>query len=267
MAIDSDDIKVIAALVGRFENGSEPYLGATGDFDGQGISCGVLQWNIGQGSLQPMIVKAGEAVVHATMPAFGQAMWEACTSPIPRGLAIVRGWQSNKKLLAGPRAELKALMGSPTLRQLQDDRIASVAEKADVHARAWADARGTAGRSKQELAFFFDLVTQNGSMKGLSFSDVAAFKAAVGNAKADDLICDWLAGTGSQMWGHQDAHKNAQLWRDAVGGAELDLLVFAYLRSQKSVLKARADVLNRNGTIATRRGHVHAGFYDLTELF
>src|SRR5512133_1786109 len=42
------------ALTGTFETGSGPpecFAGVTGDFDGQGISWGVLQWNFGQGSL------------------------------------------------------------------------------------------------------------------------------------------------------------------------------------------------------------------------
>src|SRR5690348_1225267 len=38
------------ALTGTFETGAQPpecFCGITGDFDGQGISFGVLQWNIG----------------------------------------------------------------------------------------------------------------------------------------------------------------------------------------------------------------------------
>lgn len=267
MAISSDDIKILTDLVGRFENGTEPYQGATGNFDGQGISCGVLQWNIGQQSLQPMIKEAGEQLVLAMMPQFGKAMWKACNSSIQQGLAIVGQWQSGNTLQAGPKGELRALMGSPRLRELQDIRIRRVAEKAEAHASKWAAARGGAGRTRQELVFFFDVVTQNGSMKDLGFADVAAFKAAAGAGKADDLVCDWLASLNASFWGHKDAHANALLWRGTANAAELDLLVLAYLRSQKSVLKARGDVLNRKGTIAMRRGNVHRKLYDLTDLF
>lgn len=45
------------ALSGAFETTSgfpECFAGLTGDFDGEDISFGVLQWNIGQGTLQPM---------------------------------------------------------------------------------------------------------------------------------------------------------------------------------------------------------------------
>ncbi|HEY4744406.1 MAG TPA: peptidoglycan-binding domain-containing protein, partial [Desulfuromonadaceae bacterium] len=46
------------ALTGSFETGAaipDCFAGLSGDFDGQGISFGVLQWNFGQGSLQPLL--------------------------------------------------------------------------------------------------------------------------------------------------------------------------------------------------------------------
>ena len=47
-------------LTGSFETGKlgvEAFSGLSGNFDGQGISFGALQWNFGQGSLQPLIKK------------------------------------------------------------------------------------------------------------------------------------------------------------------------------------------------------------------
>src|SRR5688572_3374909 len=46
------------SLTGTFETGQVPpecFAGLSGDFDGQGISLGVLQWNFGQDSLQPLL--------------------------------------------------------------------------------------------------------------------------------------------------------------------------------------------------------------------
>jgi hypothetical protein len=46
------------ALTGSFETSRvvpECFAGLNGDFDGQGISFGALQWNFGQGSLQPLL--------------------------------------------------------------------------------------------------------------------------------------------------------------------------------------------------------------------
>lgn len=46
------------ALTGAFETNAAPpecFAGLSGDFDGQGMSFGVLQWNFGQGTLQPLL--------------------------------------------------------------------------------------------------------------------------------------------------------------------------------------------------------------------
>jgi hypothetical protein len=51
------------ALTGSFETGRglpDCFAGLSGDFDGQGISFGVLQWNFGQGSLQPLLREMAE---------------------------------------------------------------------------------------------------------------------------------------------------------------------------------------------------------------
>jgi hypothetical protein len=43
-------------LTGTFETSSKDGFGVVaGNFDGQGLSFGVLQWNLGQGTLQPML--------------------------------------------------------------------------------------------------------------------------------------------------------------------------------------------------------------------
>src|SRR6185312_11608159 len=84
----------------------------SGDFDGQGVSLGVLQWNIGSGSLQPIVRRVGQPAVMATMSRFGRDLWEACNTDITRGLAIVRGWQSGSRLRPEVVAELKAFLRS-----------------------------------------------------------------------------------------------------------------------------------------------------------
>jgi len=268
MAVTDEDVAAISGLVGRFENGGgDAYQGVTGDFDGQGISCGVLQWNIGQGSLQPLVMEAGEATVRAAMPTFGQDMWQACQKPIPVGLTIVRGWMNGAGLKATPKAELRQLMGTSAMRAAQTKRIRKVAETADGLASTWATQRGGGPRTKQELALFFDFVTQNGGMSGVGYADVAAFKAATTPGKVDDMVCDWLAGLNASFWGYKDARKNGALWRNNVSGANLDLLVLSYLRAQKSRVKARGDVVNRKGTISTLKGNVHGELYDLSDLF
>jgi hypothetical protein len=268
MAVTGAELAMLTTLVGRFENGGkDAYAGVSGDFDGMGISCGVLQWNIGQGSLQPLVTKTGRPNVLLTMPTLGPAMWQACTGSIASGLAVVRSWQNGSKLSAIARAELAALMGSAPMRAAQDEKIMAVANTADGWAAQWAAARGTGVRTTQELAWFFDIATQNGNMKGMGFAEVSALKQHATPDRVDDLICDWLLSLGSGFAGIADCHKNAGLWRNSVSGAALDLLVLAYLRSQKSTLRWRGDVMNRKGTLAVRKGFVHTELYTLTDLF
>jgi hypothetical protein len=264
MAVSDAELAVLVKVTGTFENSGDPYVGVSGDFDGQGISCGVLQWNIGQNSLQPLVKAVGKTSVTAAMPTLGTDMWAACNGSIGSALKTVRTWQKGTVLLATPKKELKALMGSPTMRAEQDTQIRGVATKAELYADKWANDRGTGKRTPQELAWFFDVVTQNGSMKDLDFDDVTSFKKAAGAANADDLVCDWLAGTTKKFAGMEDCHKNAERWRDQAGGLALDLLVLGYLRSQKSTLKWRGDVLNRKGTLAMKEGWVHKQLFDLS---
>jgi hypothetical protein len=266
MAISDTELEVLVKITGTFENSGDPYIGVSGDFDGQGISCGVLQWNIGQNSLQPLVKAVGKTEVVAAMPTLGPAMWDACNGPIPAALRTVRGWQNGTALKAVPKRELQALMGSATMRSEQNAAIRRAAQKAETLADKWASDRGTGRRTAHELAWFFDIVTQNGSMKDLAFQDVTSFKNAAGAGEADDLVCDWLAGTDSRFAGMVDCHKNATLWRNNADGLALDLLVLAYLRSQKSTLQWRGDVLNRKGTLATKGGWVHKQNFDLSGI-
>jgi hypothetical protein len=48
----------ILSMTGTFETSQKPpecFGVVTGNFDGQGLSAGVLQWNLGQGTLQPIL--------------------------------------------------------------------------------------------------------------------------------------------------------------------------------------------------------------------
>jgi hypothetical protein len=244
-----------------FEVSGDPYEGVSGDFDRMGISCGALQWNIGKGSLQPMVVAVGSDVVRAAMPQLGSQMWSACTSPLQVGLGIVRSWQSGTKLTPPAKAELRKLMGTAEMRAEQDRRIAKVAERAFALADKWAQSGGKDGPSKREFLWFFDLVTQNGSLEGITRRHVENFIALNAPGRADDAICDYLAGLSGTSGHIRDAHKNAALWRNQADAEKLELLVLSYLRSGSADARWRHVVLNRKGSIAMGGGWVNSGNY------
>lgn len=265
MQVPADWKRAVVHITPGFEIvGSDPYLGVAGDFDGMGISCGALQWNIGSGSLQPMVKAVGRAVVIAAMPTLGQALWAACNASIAKGLAAVRAWQTGTRLSAVAKAELRALMGTPEMRAQQGLRIDKVAATAFRNATDWAQARGDSAPSKRLFCWFFDLVTQNGGLEGLTHKRVKDFIEQTQPDRTDDLICDFLAGrTGAS--GHvRDAKRNADLWRNRTDAEKLELLAMSYLRAQTSSPTWRHVVLNRKGAIAMGKGWVNSALYDFS---
>jgi len=260
----SDWIKAAIAITPSFETTGDPYVGVTGDFDGMGISCGALQWNIGMGSLQPMVKNVGKPVVKQAMPKLGEEFWTACNSPIAAGLKIVRGWQQGARLKADAKAELRSFMGTPEMRAQQDAKIGRKAGTAFRMASEWAAHIPGGEPTKRSFCWFFDIVTQNGDLKGLSFDEVADFLEQNKPDKSDDFVCDFLATrTGSS--GHvKDAHENAKLWRNNADSAKLELLVMSYLRAQLAKAAFSHVVLNRKGTIAMGIGQVNGGKRDFS---
>ncbi len=267
MTVTNQELDTVVAVTGRFENSGDPWRGVTGDFDGMGISCGVLQWNIGSASLQPLVKAVGQAVVMREAPTIGADLWKACNGGVSAGLAIVRTWQANTKLKAIPARELANLMGSAEMKAQQTSRINVVANRADALALAWANAAGRPARSLQELVWFFDLVTQNGGLKDVDHADVRQFIQTSTPGKADDVACDWLLAAPATWWGRLDCIKNAGLWRDKVKPADLELFVLSYLRSGLSTARARGVVMNRKGALVFRKGWVNGQLFDFNGVF
>ena len=268
MAVANDELALAISVTGTFENSGDPYVGITGDFDGMGISCGVQQWNIGSNSLQPLVRLVGQPVALRTMPTKGAEMWTACNAPITQGLQIVRAWQANHVIQPAIAAELRALMGSPEMRAAQLRRIVTIAQNADTLTVGWAHDLGRTQRTVQEFVWFFDILTQNGGMKGIGYADVEAFLASSGANDAVGVICDWLANVPANWWGHGDSVKNAALWRNGVSPNDVDLFVLSYLRaSVAGQVLARGLTMNRKGTLAVRKGHVNSTLFDFTGKF
>lgn len=176
MILNQQWLKQALEITGDFETSGNPWSQITGDFDGQGISCGVLQWNIGQGSLQSLVKAVGQNTVSGYMSLYGSELWSACTTPIIRGLQIVRSWQSAGRIKLDVLAELKALFESPEMIQEQISHAANLGERASELAIQWAkDQRNVQNPSLHDFCWFFDLLVMNGGMKNLWYNDVKGF--------------------------------------------------------------------------------------------
>lgn len=255
-------------LTGHFEDSQDPWAGVTGDFDGMGISLGVLQWNIGSGSLQRLVKPMGRAAVVALMPHNGVDLWNACTTPIGDGLQIVRGWQSGATLRPAVKQELKAFCRSDAFRAQQVAGADRVARNAFAQARLYAEDDPTFGGSvsKRLFCWFFDLLTQNGGLKAITYQNVEDFISRFSVLFAADTVCNWLSARTTDEAGFRDSHKNAEDWRGKVAKDQLSLFILSYQRALVARTQFRADTLNRKGTIALGFGNVHMGMHNLADI-
>ncbi|WP_176053333.1 hypothetical protein [Paraburkholderia caribensis] len=254
MNMPQDWVRTALATTGHFEDSHQPFGAVTGNFDGMGISVGVLQWNIGSNSLQPLVLALDPATIHRLCPTCGDALLRACKSPSSQGLEIVNAWQVGGRLAPPTLTELKALAQSDEFVAQQVDAAAKVAQRAYNTASDWYKTWG-GNLNTQGFCWFFDVYTQNGGVSTITPQQVDAF--INNNAQhAVDMVCDWLSARQSFEHGSRDSIKNASAWR-SVSPSSTRLFVASYLRSQKSKLEWRADVLNRKATIATGSGWVH----------
>jgi hypothetical protein len=140
------------ALTGSFETGKLPpdcFCALTGDFDGQGLSFGALQWNIGQGSLQPLFQQ-----MLKTYP----ALHSFVSGPLAEQLAFSRSIQTANRIHEPWRSQLIELGRSPECWAVQTN----------LAAKAYQSALRLCNRfeltSERAVALMFDIVTQNGSI-------------------------------------------------------------------------------------------------------
>jgi hypothetical protein len=259
-------LKSALEVTGGFETNGNPWAGVSNDFDGMGISCGILQWNIGMGSLQPLVKKCGSVAVEKYMPVHGDELWTACQGTIAKGLQIVRSWQPNKKLKTDVRNELRALFGSPEMVEQQMAAATNVGEESMALASNWANELRAGDPTLKEFCLFFDLLTQSGGMKGVWLDDVEAFITQNGRAKVDDVICNWILNRPAEVEHLPDGKKNAAMWKNNVADSDVELFTLAYLRCLKSKVIYQVVALNRRGTIALTKGWVNSGPIDLPQL-
>lgn len=157
------------ALTGSFETNApvpDCFAGLSGDFDGQGISFGVLQWNLGQGSLQPLLIEMNrkhtkllKKLLHNNYPLFltflkadraEQVAWSrSIQDPIRH--TIFEPW----------RGLLKGLGRMPEFQEIEAAHAETIFKSALKLCRSyklW---------SERAVALMFDIVVQNGSISNI----------------------------------------------------------------------------------------------------
>lgn len=256
---DKSLLELCLSISGKFEaRGAASYTNVAGNFDGQGISCGILQWNAGQGTLQTLV----------------------------KNIAALTGWDKAKSFFSSDISQFANLNGPAGIQWCTDHYLTTGTTQIDIGAKQrWMNflsqpesiqaqvelaTRGVLGHAKREVAaytpdyvganrpyvFFFDLVTQEGGMTvgqhtvpPVPVGTLPSVTDALAFAQANNATC-------ASIWTANSSGDNlAQL-----------LLHYAYARSMFANAQFQWDTCARRGSIACRGGVVHQAKLDFTQI-
>lgn len=162
----SESRKKLLALTSAFETGTMPphcYSIASGNFDGQGISFGALQYNLGQGTLQPIISSVYKSDPRGFAKAFSggkdQTITELLQKPRSAQVAWAASITSGRKLIPGWAEAFKRFGQLPACQNAQVQGALPYFTRAEEYCRQYRL------RSERAYALMFDIAVQNGSIK------------------------------------------------------------------------------------------------------
>ena len=156
------------ALTGSFETGAgvpECFAGLAGDFDGQGLGLGALHWNLGQGTLQPLLHEMVDRhrplcqdLFHEHFPVLVAMLM----SPPAEQMAWARSIQDRRFQVLEPwRGLLKTLGRTPEFQAVQ------LRHAARIHGRSLELCATYELTTERAAALMFDISVQNGSIGAL----------------------------------------------------------------------------------------------------
>jgi hypothetical protein len=111
-------------VVSFFETSGQGFSGVTGNFDGQGVSWGILQWNFGQNTLQPLLTQIIQKNPEKTKSIWGplfptlQTLSQAtvakalsiCQSEVLSGIELRTEWKNGFEKLGKEKFAMDAQM-------------------------------------------------------------------------------------------------------------------------------------------------------------
>jgi uncharacterized protein YvpB len=230
-------IQAAVELVGNYETGGKLYRAVTGNFDGQGLSYGVFQWNIGQGSLQPILrdmIAEGNAdlrVIFGNQYASLVALSQAPTGQA--GVSVLRnhGVLNGSSIVPSWIVLLERLGATPKMKELQIRYANRIVKKA---------------LEEMELLGFTQVrsllvLIQNAVQCGFTYSSSASDKESA-------AYREWL--------------KTNNLRTEKEKLTKLSELIISAVNPQWA-----SDVRSRIFTIINGTGKVHGIRYDVEELW
>jgi Putative peptidoglycan binding domain len=223
------------ALTGSFETGKYPpdcFCGITGDFDQMGLSFGALQWNLGQGTLQPLLMQMFDQHADVARDIFHEhfdTVASLRSAALPDQLAFTRSVQNRSMLQEPWQGMLTALGRTPEFQFIQTDHAARIFQQG-------LKMCGDYGLvSERAAALMFDIATQGGSISTIVRAQILAdFSHLQVNAPDTEVA---------------------------------KMCIVANRRAAASLPQYVDDVRTRKLTVANGSGVVHGIFYDLADMF
>lgn len=237
--VDAGDLPTrCLSLTGSFETGQRPpgcFAAIAGDFDGQGMSFGALQWNFGQSSLQPLLQQMDQAHSDVIDQLFGNDASElrsVLTKSHPDQMTWIRSIQDGGHHIQQPwRDQFSALGHSGEFQALE----VKAATQRYEEAKSWCGTYNV--QSERAVALMFDIRVQDGS--------IAA-------STRDQILQDF---------------QNLQPSGDPAQDEVNRLVIIANRRADAVHGPFQADVRARKLCIANGQGTVHGANYDLETQF
>jgi hypothetical protein len=236
---DAPLVQRCLALTGTFETSTgipDCYAGLAGDFDGQGISFGVAQWNIGQGTLQPLLAEMlarHEDVMAGLFHDRLGALRAMLVSPPNAQLEWARGIQDpvRHNIFEPWKGLFKALGRTPEYQAIKVEHAAA------IHDAALQFCKRFGVKTERAVALMFDIRVQNHSISTATEAKIRVDFAAIPSDAAE---------------------MDAEVAR---------LRSIAIRRAEVAASQYVEDVRARKLAIANGRGMVHGVVYDLERQF
>ncbi len=254
--------------------------GISDNFDGQTLSAGILQWNYGSHSLQPLLkrfaLQTGSAAALAdfiknNMPSYGTAIFSAgCLASKITEQCKAQILDGSGNPLGGVRAEFEVLFNSALMRQIQLDFVLTDFTQARDNILALS---GKEQFSARKVAWAFDMVVQQGHLPNAD--NVARVRAAFARRdpekKKETLqnILAWYVASCRAIdqdgcW--RDYEYNVGVWTGMINAGlsddQADLILMTYLRSRSATgeegrwqalsFQRRAAIVFGKGKLAQR---------------
>lgn len=261
-------IETCLSISGQFEggHGGPRYTLTCGNADGQGISCGAIQWCAGQGSLQNLLKRTlgGYPVADDK---FAPLFAIKDMDPKQAVAYAVKMWvdpSSRRQALTKEATALwEELLGTPQCIAAQNALAQEILDRALVEAKKFLPWMPDADSHLRVAVFFFDLHVQQG---GLSKKMRDGSRKPLVLASPADAT---LAREAVALAVTNGKNTTAKAWQAALDSGDplvAPLLHYAIARARLGRAEYLWDTCSRRGTLACRAGAVHGAWFDLTKV-